>query len=140
CPDSYPLWQSEELRELMVGYSQKTWIRSSQLPPEIANECAKVCVQAYIDAVRFSDDAQNKRLNGRAKDVFDLGKKVNDMLDKMAAEKDPAKKIKLQKDWVIEAARLHGAVPDFPSFNPTTGDIPVLVDDAASRMAKALEA
>lgn len=145
CPDSFPLWHTEELRDKMVQFAQRTWIRSTQLPPDYAAACAEFCAQAFADTVRFDDDVQSRRVGGWLAEFMALNKELAKLLEKMADEKDPAVKLKVQQEWRLKASKAYALVfrsgglgNAYPTFKLVTGDIPVLVSGAAQRMMEAL--
>jgi hypothetical protein len=142
CPDSHPMWQTEELREKMVEYARKTWIKSTQLPPELAAACAELCVDSYVDTVRFADDAKEKRLPNRVKALWDANKIIADVLFRYALEKDPQKQRGLMGQWLKEAGKIRMGSSDlataYETFREMTGDIPVMNNDTQARMVTAL--
>ena len=143
CPDSYPLWHEEALREEMIQYAQRTWVLSTRLPPADAAACAEYCAKAFLDTVRFSMDRRSPQ---GPKWLVDLGKRDQDiakMLEQMAGEKDPKKQQKLRTAWMQRAygknqASLQDVRKQYPTFVLMTGDIPVYISDAELRMAEAL--
>jgi hypothetical protein len=141
CPDSSPLWQSEEKRAKMVEYAKRTWVLSAQLKPELAAMCADVCVENYLDTVRFSDDAKAKRLEGLLKKALEQNKKIAELLLKIDGEKDERKRAELLMEWRRMQGGRDGLVAvsrEYKTFALITGDIPILVDDALVRMVTAL--
>lgn len=138
CPDSFPLWHTEELRELMLVFAHRTWVRSTRLKREYAEACAKFCVQCYFDTVRFGNPAQDNQ-GGKLKDAAEGNKKLQALLEKMSNEKDAAKRQALWKECTgalgASKAQLAQALV---TFKLMTGDIPPQVSDAESRMVDAL--
>ncbi len=140
CPDSFPLWKTEETRARMVEYAKATWIKSSRLKPELAARCAEICVECYVDTVRFADDARARRLPNDVKAFFDLNKQQGEILQKLQNENDPAKRAKLEMEWRRSngVTRSHDVARVYHSFKMLTGDIPMMVDEAQARMVLAL--
>ena len=145
CPDSFPLWHTEELRLLMLEYAKKTWIRSTQLDRKTAEECAKLAVQCYIDTVRLSTGVKENTLAAKVKQFWDGNQELTRILQKMDEEKDPGKKKALMDEWRqkgkngLNKLGLDKDVAAFvTTFKMMTGDIPMLVEDAETRMAGAL--
>ncbi len=142
CPDSFPLWHTEELRELMVEYSQMTWQRSTMLDPKTAMACAEFCVQAYVDTVRFSEGRAKKNLAGGVQGLVDLNAKMVAILEKAANEPDKRKAQALITEWRALAkgggVNTKGLIKAFETFKMITGDIPIQVDMAEARMLEGL--
>ncbi|MBE7462095.1 MAG: hypothetical protein HS116_01265 [Planctomycetes bacterium] len=145
CPDSFPLWHTEELRELMVVYAQRTWQRSTQLKAPLNEKCAEFIVQCFTDSVRFGDDARRNALDAKVKQFFDANKELQKMLEQAAMEKDNAKKQAILKEWIAkgrDGLNKTGLSKDlaktFATFKLVTGDIPMQVDEAEARMMEGL--
>ena len=138
CPDSFPLWQSEESREKMVEYAKATWIKSAQLPPELALACAEICLECYFDTVRFSDDTANKKLPQGLAEALEASKKLTDLRDAMLNEKSAQKRMDLHREWMkllTKASRMRSDVARaYGTFGMNTGDIPLLVLQRSHRI------
>lgn len=145
CPDSYPLWHEAEGREKMVEYAGLTWVRATQLPQPYADACLKCIAECYVDTVRFSDDAQGKRLPGNLKPLVELNNQLAGLLAKIDAEPDVQKKAVLMTQWRMAAAQVYRLAfsgnplaAAYASYKLVTGDIPLSVGEAESRMMKAI--
>ncbi|MCZ7647036.1 MAG: hypothetical protein M5U26_17560 [Planctomycetota bacterium] len=147
CPDSFPLWHTEELRELMVVFAKRTWQRSTQLKHPNNEKCAEFAVDCFIDTVRFVDEGRRGALAAKVKEFFDKNKKLQQMLEEMdkLSKTDPAKARAIQQQWVAEGRdglNKSGLSKDvakaFATFKLVTGDIPMCVDEAEMRVMDAL--
>lgn len=144
CPDSYPLWHTEELRQLMIGFSKLTWQRSTQLDRKTAEACAEFIVQCFVDTVRFGDNRRRKAFAGDAKAFVELNDKLVAALRKAAQENDPKAQKALLDEWrQLHAGSAFVKIPKdltdaLTTFAMITGDIPVQVDEAEMRMMDGL--
>ena len=127
CPDSYPLWHTEELRELMVKYAQDTWVKCCTDPnmnQEFANHCIAYCIEAYCDTVRFK----------RTEDLTRRNQALKAKLDELSAKGDLKGGAAFKK--AIQAVVVRKV--NLKSFVFITGDIPLMVEDGESRMFETL--
>ena len=143
CPDSFPLWHEDTLREEMVKYAQRTWVLSTRLPAADAAACAEFCVNAFLDTVRFSETLRGPKVAGWMAAMKKRDQEVAKLLDQMANEKDPAKLTALRAKWTQLTSTSKRALEanvcrNYLTFRMITGDIPVCVSDAEMRMVEAL--
>lgn len=133
CPDSYPLWHSEEGREHMEEFAIDTWVMAAQLAEPLASACCDFAVLAYIETLRFRDPGDRPAV---VTQFLELNNKLRDMCVAAAGGAQAGsfgEWRKLAKS--PEAVRLMRAVREaFSTFGMMTGDIPAAVSDAQARM------
>lgn len=140
CPDSYPLWHSEEGREFMRWAAQQTWVASTKLPQKDAQACAKYIATYYVTALRFSNDPDMVK---KMKEFLDYNAKCAELVDKIGKETDKGKIAAATAEWraFAKGAGMRttaAAIKDLDGVKYITGDIKYIHEMTINNMSQAI--